>query len=108
VSQSVTYLLRTREHLLEEVHGAVLEWRQVQLPFNAKEVEHVQLALHGTRELPSAYLHRLLSSWQMLEVVLLALMRLFILLHPFLTIIALYQVKLLLLHMLLILLHPPR
>ena len=56
------YLLLAADHLTQEVHRAVVVWRQVYLALNGQHVVHIQLALHGVRELASAHFHGALHS----------------------------------------------
>ena len=54
---SSSYLLLASEQLLDEVHGALGQRRQVQLALLAQDVEQVELALHRTLELAPCHGH---------------------------------------------------
>ena len=41
------YLLLASDQLIDELHGAVLEGRQVELALLGEDVEQVKLALHN-------------------------------------------------------------
>ena len=54
---SSSYLLLASEQLLDEVHGALGQRRQVQLALLAQDVEQVELALHRALELAASHGH---------------------------------------------------
>ena len=54
---SSSYLLLASEQLLDEVHGALGQRRQVQLALLAQDVEQVELALHRALELAPRHGH---------------------------------------------------
>ena len=54
---SSSYLLLASEQLLDEVHGALSQWWQVQLALLAQDVEQVELALHRALELAASHGH---------------------------------------------------
>ncbi len=59
------YLLTTGHDLLNEVHWAVGERREVDLALDCEHVVHVELALHGAGELTPAHLHCPYSEWKL-------------------------------------------
>ena len=57
-----TYLLSANHYLLQEVHGAVVDRREVELAFDCEDVVEVALALHRPGELAAADLDHLGTS----------------------------------------------
>ena len=54
---SCSYLLLASEQILNELHGALRNWWQVQLTLLGQDVEQVKLALHCALELAARHGH---------------------------------------------------
>ena len=61
------YLLLASEELLDKVHGALAERRQVQLALLRQDVVQVELALHRALELTAGHCH--LFNWGVANIV---------------------------------------